>query len=157
MKVNSLVCASDREAVTNRRPSVEAGSSHGTVIPSKSTLLPRVAILRYNSANRLWKATESSPFSSIRYSMNRAKVLGPMVSRKSATLGRGSSTSSSWKIYARSWCYLQDSQLIERTSNADAPGLAGKPIWPGPHIPLPTFEDTSQSAGDIGAHLSSFS
>ena len=31
--------------------------------------------------------------------MNRAQILGSMVSRKSATLGRGSSTSSDWKIY----------------------------------------------------------
>ena len=52
--------------------------------------------------------TESSPFSSIRYSMNRAQILGSTVSRKSATLGRGSSTSSDRKIHARAWCYRQD-------------------------------------------------
>ena len=33
--------------------------------------------------------------------MNRAQILGSIVSRKSATLGRGSSTSSDWKIYIR--------------------------------------------------------
>ena len=70
-------------------------------IPSGGTLLPGTAILRYSSASRLWKATESSPFSSMRYSMNRAQILGSMVSRKSATLGRGSSTSSDWKIYRK--------------------------------------------------------
>ena len=110
MKVNNLVYASDREAATNYRPSAMPDHHGGgrIVLPSGSALLPGVAILRYNSASRLWKATESSPFSSIRYSMNRAHILGSMVSRKSATLGRGSSTSSDWKIYARAWCYRQD-------------------------------------------------
>ena len=95
MKVNNLVYASGREAATSIS---QSKVTTGLGIPSGSMLLPGVAILRYNSASRLWKATEFSPFSSMRYSMNWAQILGSMVSRKSATLGRGSSTSSDWKI-----------------------------------------------------------
>ena len=61
MKVNNFVYASYREATTNHRQSAmpDHRGEGGTVIPSGSALLPGVAILRYNSASRLWKATES--------------------------------------------------------------------------------------------------
>ena len=40
--------------------------------------------------------------------MNRTQIPGSMTSRKSLTLNRGNSTSSDWKIYTMTWCYLQD-------------------------------------------------
>ena len=69
----------------------------GAIIPPGRVLLPGAVVLRCGSASRVWKATESSPFSS----MNRVQILESMVSRKSATLDRGSSTSPDRKICIR--------------------------------------------------------
>ena len=160
MKVDSLVYASDREAAANYRPSVDARSPRrgggGTVIPSGSALLPGVAILRYNSASRLWKATESSPFSSIGYSMNRARILGSTVLRKSATLGRGSSTSSDRKIYARGWFYRQDRPTRRTNLKSDVLVLLKNPsgVFEDPvHIFLSQLLEIRHSWLELFSHI----
>lgn len=121
IKANSFVYASTRDAAMSQCTS-QSETITQVGIPSGSPVLPRVAILRYNSASRLWKTTESSPFSSIRYSMNRTHILGSIVSRKSATLDRGSSTSSDWNIYGtikvRVGLVLWRSRRAMRTSKA---------------------------------------
>lgn len=56
-------------------------------------------IVRYNSASLLWNAGDSSAFSSMRYSTYRAHIAGSNFRKKSATSGRGKSTSSDVNIY----------------------------------------------------------
>jgi len=128
MKINNLVYTSDRRlqqiAVHQSTPDHRKGSTTFRKCTSTRSRHPKA---QPNPASRSWKATKSSPFSSTRYSMNRAQISGSMVSRKPATLDRGSSTSSDWKVYARIWCYLQDRPTRRVHLKSDVLVLLKKP------------------------------